>query len=535
MSLNDLFAQQAEELGLTTKPTRAVPEGPPPRLIVVGGNEDARARKWLARKVEETVRDLAALPPGRNGLSEGRNASLNAAAYGLGRYVPKWLSEAEVTEQLLYACRLNGLLDEDGEATCEGSISSGLEAGKLKPTDPGITPEDGTGGLAALGGISQEQTSAALQSAQDALLVGADLTIEEQEALEERNHAARVHYELVQLRARHDAKVAHQAELAARNFRAPAYTRTLTEELLIPDEPVRYAIEEILPVGGNALLAAQFKAGKTTLITNLLRAYADHEPFLGRFNVTPGDGRIAVFNYELSPSQYRGWLRESGIRNTDRVAVLHLRGYRLPITAPSVEDWVVNWLIEQECSAWIVDPFARAATGTDENSNTEVGVWLDTFDVIKQRAGISEAILPTHTGRAEQEQGQERARGATRLDDWADVRWLLSRNDEQQRFFRATGRDVELEEELLTYDPLTRSLTFGGGDRRTVKSRALEQAVLDYINANPGCGVKSIQNGVRGNKDQIDGARRALLVRHKARVEDGPKGAMNHYGNEETA
>lgn len=528
MTLNDLFAEQARELGLAPD-RKTEPLAAPPRLIVVGGAEEQRARKWLAVKIEEQVAALGALPPGPTGTSKGRNDSLNAVAYSLGRYVPKWLTEDEVTEQLLYACRLNGLWDDDGERSCRATISSGIESGKTAPKDPPITPNDGMGGLSSL--VAGEVT-VSLAGPPSHNADGEPLTVEQQG---EWQHDARVAAELATLRARHDAKQLHQAEIAAQTFRPPAYTRTLTEELLIPDEPVRYAISELLPAGGNALLAAQFKAGKTTLISNLLRAYADDELFLGRFQVTPGPGRIAVFNYELSREQYRLWLREMGIRNTDRIAVLNLRGYRLPLTAPIVEDWIVGWLLEQECSAWIVDPFARAATGTDENSNTDVGVWLDTFDVIKARAGIGEAVLPTHTGRAEQEHGQERARGATRLDDWADVRWLLTKNDEQQRFFRATGRDVELDEELLTYDSLTRTLTFGGGDRRTVRSRALEQAVLDFINANPGCGIKAIQTGVTGNKEQIDSARIALLRRHKVRTDDGPRGAKWHFGNEETA
>jgi hypothetical protein len=73
----------------------------------------------------------------------------------------------------------------------------------------------------------------------------------------------------------------------------------------------------------------------------------------------------------------------------------------------------------------------------DENSNSDVGVFLDQLDIIKERAGVSNLILPVHTGRA-QEQGIDRARGATRLDDWADVRWLLKKT-EDGRFFQLTG------------------------------------------------------------------------------------------------
>lgn len=349
-------------------------------------------------------------------------------------------------------------------------------------------------------------------------------------------HQRAVARALLDLRVKHEANLALKAELAAQTFREPPCRPTLTAELLMPDEPVQYAIDDLLPIGGNALLAAQYKTGKTTVIGDYARAFADSKPFLGRFNVNPAPGRLAIWNYELSDTQYRRWLRDLGIHNTDAIVVLHLRGFRLPLTAPAVEDWIVQWLSDHNITAWVPDPFARAAVGTDENSNTEVGVWLDTLDVIKERAGVRDLILPTHTGRAEQEHGQERARGATRLDDWADVRWLLTKDDNDNRFFRATGRDVDVDEELLAYDPSSRALTFGGGDRRWVKNRDAAQAVLDFINANPGCGVKAIQQGVQGyGTSTVDSARMDLIRRHKVRVEDAPRNGQNHYANEVTA
>ena len=203
------------------------------------------------------------------------------------------------------------------------------------------------------------------------------------------------------------------------------------------------------------------------------------------------------------------------IQNPDRVSVLNLRGFRLPITAPSVEDWIVRWLEEREVTAWVVDPFARAAVGTDENSNTEVGVWLDTLDVIKERAGVRDLILPTHTGRAEQEAGQERARGATRLDDWADVRWLLTKDEQGDRFFRATGRDVEVARGEADIRRADRALTIGGGDRRWVKSRRwrsrsrLRQCLS-------GLRRQGIQHAVSGNKEQTHAARDLITATRSA-------------------
>lgn len=513
---------------LRKKAEREAAERPAPRTdgtsAVPVSADNPRAARWIEQKVAAQLEEVRSAPEGT------RNDTLNRAAYSLGRRIPAYLDEEHITAELLRTALEIGLEHREAVLT----IRSGLGKGMSEPLPVTLT-DDPSGGLAGLVAgevrVAEPRTPPAVDPAPPTVdeTTGEVLTPEE---LAERAHAARVYNELVLLRARHDAKQQHASELAARTFRAPAYTHTLTEELAIPPQPVSYAVEGLLPAGGNALLAAQFKAGKTTFVNNLVKAYADDEPFLGRFEVHPGAGRIAVFNYELPEDLYRNWLRAHGIRNTDRVSVLNLRGYRLPITAQSVEDWIVAWLIEHEVSFWVADPFARAATGTDENSNTDVGVWLDTFDVIKERAGVSEAVLPTHTGRAEMEHGQERARGATRLDDWADVRWLLVKDDDEQRFFRATGRDVEVPEEQLRFHEETRALTIGGGDRRWAKNRALQQAVLDYVNAHPGCSVRAIQAGVQGKNEQIDAARHDLVRRHKVRVDEGAKNAQLHYANE---
>ena len=113
-------------------------------------------------------------------------------------------------------------------------------------------------------------------------------------------------HRLRDLRIRHEAALLHKAELAERTFRAPPSVFTLADELAIPDEPVTYHVQDLLPAGANALLAAQYKAGKTTLINTYRRAFADGELFLGRYQVNPADGRVAIFNYELDQEHRTG-------------------------------------------------------------------------------------------------------------------------------------------------------------------------------------------------------------------------------------
>lgn len=326
-----------------------------------------------------------------------------------------------------------------------------------------------------------------------------------------------------------------EEEIAA-TFRIPPYTPSLTAELQIPDEPVRYTVERVLPVGGNVLLTASYKTGKTIMLNNLARALADEVPFLDRFAVGAHAGRIGLWNYEVSGGQYRRWLRAAGIEHTDAIAVLNLRGFRMPVTTSSVEDWIVAWLVEQEVWLWAVDPFARAyvGSGRSENDNTEVGAFLDTLDVIKERAGVSDLILPTHTGRAIAEEGEERARGATRLDDWADVAWTLTKNDEDVRFFSAAGRDVDVPEEKLTFNPETYSLSLGGGDRKWERNRRIEAAVLAVVVASPGIvtreiGPKIRESGMTVRNETVGDVIAHLIGSRVIYTVDGVRGALLHY------
>ena len=94
------------------------------------------------------------------------------------------------------------------------------------------------------------------------------------------------------------------------------------------------------------------------------------------------------------------------------------------------------------------------------------------------------------------EQGEERARGATRLDDWADVRWLLTRDKGDVRFFRATGRDVDFDEVGLAFDERTRHLSITGGDRRSEADRRYRDAVLAVVESSPGMTARDLRTAV---------------------------------------
>ena len=288
----------------------------------------------------------------------------------------------------------------------------------------------------------------------------------------------------------------------ARALRFPSTSASLAEELLRHDAPVEWSIEGLHVRGGNSLLAAEFKAGKTTMVLNVLRALADEQPFLGEYGVGDLRGRrVAWWNYEVGQSQANGWLRDLDISNDEAVAVAHLRGTSLPVHVTAAFDWIVRWLTDRNVGFWIVDPFA-AAFGGDENSNQEVGEFLRLLDRIKVQADVEDLLLVHHTGRRQQDVGREHGRGATRLDDWADSRWVLSRQGEYDRKFRAHGRDVDTGvARLLTYEPNGRRLLYASEDVQQGRARSARESkdernakrLLRLIGASPGVTAKELR------------------------------------------
>jgi hypothetical protein len=291
--------------------------------------------------------------------------------------------------------------------------------------------------------------------------------------------------ELMRARIRRQVKSELDKVDAEKLYDGFIYVETLAEELEMPVVEVPWTIEGIFPKGANVTLTAQYKAGKTTLINNLAKSLADGTRFLNYFKAPEHEGRVVIFNYEVSDNQYRRWMKDVAIERSEMVTLVHLRGKSVPLKSNYVQNEVIELLQTLNATTWIVDPFARAFTGSgDENSNSDVSVFLDMLDIIKEKAGVSNLVLPVHTGRA-QEFGIDRARGATRIDDWADVRWLLKKTDDG-RFFSADGRDVMLEEQMLRYDQSTRSLTLGGSDARSARKANLEELWVTAVLEHPG-------------------------------------------------
>jgi hypothetical protein len=285
--------------------------------------------------------------------------------------------------------------------------------------------------------------------------------------------------------------------------------KNLPALLAEPDIPTRFLIDDVAPNDSRIILSAQYKAGKTIIVGNLLRALADVDPFLGRFQVNSVSSRIVLIDDELSENMLRRWLRDQQIVNTDAVVdVVSLRGR---VSAFNLLDdrrraeWATR-LRDLRCSYLIVDCLRPVLDTLGLDEKHETGRFLVQFDALLGDADVTDALLVHHMGHE-----HERARGDSRLEDWPDGIWRMVREDHDDpnspRYFSAVGRDINVPEGRLSYDSVTRRLTYADGSRHDAKTEAAKLAVITLLakHANtdkPTLSKNEIEDELRGEHTQ---------------------------------
>jgi hypothetical protein len=99
-----------------------------PRVCVSSGKVTQYERNYAWQAVSNAWNELRRWPKG------SRNFRLNKLGYKLGGLIARnWVAQEKVEFWLLRACQENGLLDDDGEQQCQDTLTSGINAGALRP------------------------------------------------------------------------------------------------------------------------------------------------------------------------------------------------------------------------------------------------------------------------------------------------------------------------------------------------------------------------------------------------------------------
>jgi len=490
------------------------------------------------------------------------NDTLNRAALVLGHFTPEFFTQDEA-RAALRAWLLAGPGARNGwrelDKADRDSINSGLRRGMAEPYARRIPP--GSNQLAAslpvpapaAGDVPDRFAGLPLPSAGSA--VEGSAAAGGLAALPEPPTALEVALE----RGRISRTVRRLLDAEERPPVPPPASTNLAHLLAEPPGAVKYRIDGLWPSGGKVLMTAPAKAGKTTMVGNLVRCLADGVPFLaqpgpvaaGEFlvqaagrAVEPLAGRrVFLLDFEMTRDMLREWLRDQQVTHADGVEVELMRGRAWdPRDDAQRRTWATH-LRAVNAAVLIVDPIGPvlSALGIDESDSTGVGQVLWALDALAHEAGVDELFVVHHTGHE-----GERARGTSGFQGWPDAIWEMVKDKSIEgggrRALRASGRDVWLAETVLTLDRATRRLSLGTGSRAAARGAGHAEIIADIVRTEvgdrvagaPGPTTNELKKAARdseiGSKaqdaqDAIAAARRLGLVHtHK-----GPNSALWHY------
>lgn len=346
------------------------------------------------------------------------------------------------------------------------------------------------------------------------------------------------------------------AEAARRSFQreqqahmeAPAFL-DLGAFLAVEDDEQTHRIEGLWPAGGRVLLAAAFKAGKSTAVGNTVRSLVDGDLFLGAFPTVPVSRKVVMLDNELDERNLRRWLRDQGIRNVEKVVVVPMRGKvgTFDLLDPAVRSQWAAQLRAVGAEVVIFDCLRPVLDALGLSEDKDAGRFLVQFDALLAEAGAEEALVVHHTGH-----DGERSRGDSRLRDWPDAEWRITRlrdgdgpiDPAAPRFFAAYGRDVELDEGRLDYDSTTRRLTYVEGEDRKEAAGDRDFAMIapkitallaepappmdKFGTQAPGWSKTAIENGIDFPKMKVRKTLGQLVERGLVQVTRGARAAEFH-------
>lgn len=345
--------------------------------------------------------------------------------------------------------------------------------------------------------------------------------------------AERVEAKLIE----HEAKAQFNRALAELEPAEPFDAGSLAEILARPDT-TRFRVDGLVLSEGFTTVVAARKTGKTTFNLNLAHSLLTGRDFLGRFPVEPVEGRIALLNFEVAAKQVAHWANLVGV-DPDRFDIVTLRGRRNPLLHPQDRDDLAAYLRERNVEFLFVDPLSRAFYGDNGNDNTQMQRFLSDLDTFaRSEVGVADVVLNVHAG-----WNADRSRGASAIEDHPDsIIWLRPGDREKgdrSTYIEARGRDVDVDEMQLAFDPSTYRLSLTGeGSRREVKQAQkrsdLEPEILRLVTAKPGINSGAITVGLkeRGNsfqKGAENDALRAMRAAGRIGWKKGPNNASLWY------
>jgi hypothetical protein len=217
------------------------------------------------------------------------------------------------------------------------------------------------------------------------------------------------------------------------------------------------------------------------------------------------------------------WVTRQGILNQERVHFWNLRGKANPFRSAISRARLIEEIRSLGVKTLIIDTFAKIFPG-QANDNSEVNRFLVMLDDVLDKAGVEQLVMLVHAGN-----DAKKIRGATALTDHPDSIWYLFNDDDKNRYFSAIGRDTDIPEGLIEFDPITNQLEFTGAGKQVAKDSTAKSKVLEFIQKNPGSNASLIDDAIGGNRAFKIKIRKQLIKEGLVFTKKGPNNSDLYF------
>ena len=295
-------------------------------------------------------------------------------------------------------------------------------------------------------------------------------------------------------------------------------TMTVGELLDKPDDATPFLVDGILPAGGLSALSGKPKSGKTTAARHLAHCVASGERFLERGTQT---GPAIYVGLEDKEADMRRHFKALG---TSRTAPLHVCLHRplgdsigmLRETAAKIAPVLV-----------VVDTLYRFQPVGDTSSYGDVLKALTPLHELARDSGAH--VMVVHHERKSEAEGMDRMLGSQALAGTVDVMMSIERRHaDNVRVVSTFGRYDDFPETVIELRPDGRvELT---GDVGDIRERRARDAVLAYLDDNPGATQAELRDGC-GLRWQVANVALKALMRDGKVERTGGGGRSDPYSH----
>jgi hypothetical protein len=226
--------------------------------------------------------------------------------------------------------------------------------------------------------------------------------------------------------------------------------KTLRSIFDSPDEETRWVVEGLLPSSGLSGEIGKPKAGKTTLVRNLVLCVARGEPFLDRATTK---GSVIYLALEEKLSEVKRHFRDMGATGDEPI---HVHAASAPQNAIAELKQIIDSF---KPVLVIIDPLFLLVRVKDGNDYAEVYGALEPIKNLARESGTH--ILCVHHSRKGGSDGGDQILGSTAILASFDTALILNRGERYRTLSSIQRYGVDLEETVLNFDKETRTFSLG--------------------------------------------------------------------------